>query len=159
MRKNAGAIDKIGFDGFPESPSGTDIPRSSQPHDKMKFGSVGIGQGSAHGFDCCLVRQCSECNVATVPCAETETERPLWVSYCKLVSRPCGCARYAATSASSRLPSANAGTASGQSPIVSMKRTRGRTIRSARLIFRPAGACASFAIVTVSGGAHEEKDH
>jgi hypothetical protein len=27
------------------------------------------------------------------------------------------------------------------------------------LIFRPAGACASFAIVTVSGGAHEEKDH
>jgi hypothetical protein len=25
--------------------------------------------------------------------------------------------------------------------------------------FRSAGACASFAIVTVSGGAHEEKDH
>jgi len=43
MRKNAGAIDKIGFDGFPESPSGTDIPRSSHPHDKMKFGSVGNG--------------------------------------------------------------------------------------------------------------------
>jgi len=27
------------------------------------------------------------------------------------------------------------------------------------LIFRSAGACASFAIVTVSGGAYEEKDH
>ena len=52
------------------------------------------------------------------------------------------CARCAAAPASNLMRSANAGIANAQLTIGSMKRTHGRTIQSAHLIFRCAGVCA-----------------